>query len=36
VPIGTINQIEKVGGQTLSKGDGASYGIEITCKVKIL
>jgi hypothetical protein len=28
-----ISQIEKIGGQTRSRSDGASYGIEITCKV---
>jgi hypothetical protein len=37
IPIGMINQIVKVGGQTLSRrNDGASYGIEIICKVKNL
>jgi hypothetical protein len=31
-----ISQIEKVGGQTRSNiSDGAAYGIEINCKVKI-
>jgi hypothetical protein len=30
-----ISQIEKIGRQTWSNiSDGASYGIEITCKVK--